>query len=100
MSVNDESAALEQWTRCWLVSWATAGRATYSEAKAGRLNPDLAMDVSDDEIRVIDLKTNALMISAPLAQAKATPATRMGGFYERRYALKGLPVLVVCVPGA
>src|SRR6185437_14372144 len=34
--------------------------------------------------------------SAPLAEAKATPA----GFYERRYAPEGLPVLVVSVPGA
>ena len=82
------------------MSWATAGRATYAEAKAGRLNPDLAIDVSNDEIRVIDLNTNALLTSAPLTEAKATPATRMGGFYERRYAPKGSPVLVACVPGA
>jgi hypothetical protein len=82
MSVNDESAAQEQWTHCWLVSWATAGRATYAEAKAGRLNPDLAIDVSNDEIRVIDLNTNALLTSAPLTEAKATPAT--GGCPEFR----------------
>ena len=55
--------------------------------------------MSNNEIRVIDLNTNEFIASAPLAQAKATPATRMGGFYERRYAPRGLPVLVVCVPG-
>jgi hypothetical protein len=97
--VNDP-AAQEEWARCWLVAWSTAGRATYAEAKAGTSKPDLAIDLSDDEIRVVDLKSNAVVAKAPLAQATASPAARMGSYFERRYAPKGLPVLVVNIPGA
>ena len=48
-------------------------------ATALRLNAhprqaSLAIDVGDDEISVIDLKSNALIASAPIAQVTATPA--------------------------
>jgi hypothetical protein len=100
VSVNDESDAQEQWTRCWLVAWSTLARASYSEAKSGNFKPSLAIDVGDDEIRLIDPNTNTFIASAPLSQVTATPAARIGGVYERRYVPNGLPILVVCVPGA
>lgn len=96
----DDPTAQVHSTRCWLVAWSTAGGASYADAKTGTFEPDLAIDVSSDVISVVDLQTNALVASAPLAQTTATPATRMGGTYERRYARKGMPVLVVNVPGA
>jgi len=100
MSANEESADHEQWTHCWLVSYATVARASASELKAANFPPDLVIDVDEDSIRVRNAKTNAPIASAPLAQATGTPATRMGGYFERKYAPKGLPILVVSVPGA
>jgi hypothetical protein len=99
VSNNGEPAVPAGWTRCWLVSWKTAGAASYAEAKAGNIKPTLAIDVSSGEIRVIDLSSNALIGSAPLAQVTASPAARMGSYWDRRYAPKGLPVIVVNLPG-
>jgi hypothetical protein len=78
--------------------------------------PRLAVDVGPDEIRVVDLHSNALVASAPAAQVTAIPET-----YQYRYgwalfgspdqllsrmfsqgtaaALSTTPVLVVCIPG-
>ncbi len=50
--------------------------------------PALAMDVSNDVIRVIDLTDNALVASASRAEVTASPAQHGGG-----------PVLVVGIPG-
>jgi DivIVA domain-containing protein len=50
--------------------------------------PGLAMDVSNDVIRVIDLTDNALVASASRAEVTASPAQYGGG-----------PVLVVGIPG-
>jgi hypothetical protein len=100
MSANEESAAQEQWMHCWLVSYATVARASASELKAANFPPDLVIDVDADTIRVRNAKANVPVASAPLAQATATPASRMGSYFERKYAPKGLPILVVNVPGA
>jgi hypothetical protein len=92
---NEESPAM---TRCWLVSWSTLDGASYHEATSGRFEPSLGIDVNEDAISVIDIKTNAVIASAPPAQVTATPAK-----YERsypRFGLIALPVLVVNVPGA
>lgn len=100
MSGSEESASQGQPTRCSLVSTSTLARATYSEAKAfniGNFNPSLAIDIDEETISVVDLDTNAPVVSAPLAQVTATPAKD-----ERKYPRLGvmaLPVLVVCVPG-
>jgi hypothetical protein len=106
MSGNEESAAPDQPARCWLVSSSTLAGATYKEAATANLStlsnfkPSLAVDVGEDTISVMDANTNALVASAPLAQVTATPATRLGAYRVRRYAPKGVPILVVCVPGA
>jgi hypothetical protein len=106
MSGNEESAAQDQPARCWLVSFSTLAGATYKEAAAANLGtlsnfkPSLAIDVGEDTISVMDANTNALVASAPLAQVTATPATRLGTDRERGYAPKGVPILIVCVPGA
>jgi hypothetical protein len=59
MSANDEPADQTKWTRRWLVEWSTLACATYSEAKSGDFKPSLAIDVCAEDIRVIDLKTDA-----------------------------------------
>lgn len=69
--------------------------------------PRVALDVSADSIRVVDMHTNALVSSAALGQVTATPET-----YRYRYGLSypsleqaiarsmsTTPVLVLCVPG-
>ena len=74
MSGNEEATAQERPTRCSLVSLSTMAGATYSEAKSFNLNnfkPSLAIDVGKDAISVVDLNTNALVASAPLAQVTA-----------------------------
>jgi hypothetical protein len=57
--------------------------------------PRLAIDVSKDAIWVIDLRTNARIASAGVAQLTATPAMRIG---QGRGQIT-MPVLVVAVPG-
>lgn len=97
MSGREGSAAEEQPTRCWLVPWSTLERASYSQAVTGNFKPSLAIDIDKDTISVLDLDTNALVVSAPLAQVTATPAK-----HERKYPRIGvitLPVLVVSIVG-
>jgi DNA-binding beta-propeller fold protein YncE len=70
-------------------------------ATALRLNanppqPGLAIDVGDDVISVIDLKTNAPIASAPIAQVTATPAASTRSI--PRMGTMTTPVLVVAVP--
>jgi hypothetical protein len=100
MSVNEESTPLEQATRCSLVSVSTMAGVTYSEAKAFNFynfKPSLAIDVGKDTISVVDLNTNALVASAPLAQVTATPAKNE--IKLPRLGVIALPILVVCIPG-
>jgi hypothetical protein len=71
--------------------------------------PRLAIDVSADAISAIDLSSNALIVSAPVAQVTATPETYRyqipyGGtdYFVRRGmsdSLSKTPVMVVGIPG-
>jgi NHL repeat len=72
-------------------------------AAALRLNanppqPSVAIDVGEDAISVLDLKSNALLASAPLAQVTATPAASTRSM--PRMGTLTTPVLVVGVPNA
>jgi hypothetical protein len=100
MSRREEPAAQVPSARCWLVPWSTVASASTSEAKAADFKPSLAIDVGETEIGLTDLDKDTLVASAPLSETTATPAARIGGFSERRYVPKGLPILVVSIPGA
>jgi sugar lactone lactonase YvrE len=72
-------------------------------ATALRLNANpprssLAIDVGDDEISVVDLKSNARIASAPSAQVTATPAASTRSI--PRMGAMTTPVLVVGVPNS
>jgi hypothetical protein len=82
VSVIDKSGTSEEPTRCVLHPIEAFG-------SWDRPTPGLAVDVGKDTIWVINLNTNALIASAWLAQATATPA---------KHDSAG-PVLVVDVPG-
>jgi hypothetical protein len=89
-------AASGEPTRCWLVSISTIKGASYSDTIAFNFKPSLAIDVGKDAIWVMDPYTNALVASAWLAQATATPAKRE---YTRFGYSMTVPILVVGVPG-
>jgi streptogramin lyase len=72
-------------------------------ATALRLNrnppqPRLAIDVGNDQISVVDLNSNALIGSAPLAHVRATPGESTLSL--PRVGQQTTPVLVVAVPNA
>lgn len=72
-------------------------------ATALRLNanppqPSVALDVGDDSVAVIDLKTDACTASAPLERVSATPAASTRSM--PRSGPQTTPVLVVTVPDA
>jgi hypothetical protein len=92
MGDYDESAAQEQPTRCWLAAGSTLA--------AGNFKPSLAVDVGKDAIWLMDASTNALVASAWLSEVTATAATRLGNYFERQYAPRGVPILIVCIPSA
>jgi hypothetical protein len=94
MSGNDESATLEQPTRCLLRSLPTAPRLSLDIVADGK--PLLAIDVGKEAIWVMDPNTNALVFSAWLGQVTATPAKREYRLYG---ATTATPILDVCVPG-
>ena len=86
-------------TRCWLVSYSTILRASYSDTLAFSFRPSLAIDVGNDAMWVMDLTTNALVASAWLAQVTVTPSKHR---YPRAVLLlpsPTAPILVVGVAG-
>ena len=91
VSGNGESLSEEQPTRCWLRSFPVAAR-VFDTANG---KPILAVDIGKDGIQVWD--GEAVVASAGLAQASATPAKRKWNSYLRTTLT--VPVLVVCVPG-
>jgi hypothetical protein len=93
MSGDEEPAAEEQPARCWLRSYPPATARVFDIANG---KPLLAIDLGRDAIWVMDPNTNALVASACLAQASATPAKRE---WQQWLATVAVPVLVVCVPG-
>jgi hypothetical protein len=89
-------------TRCWLVSTSTimgVGYSTLADKLAHGLKPDLAIDVGTDAIWVMDPYTNALVVSAWLAQVTTTPAKRKYAGTTGSGGPVTLPILVMGVPG-
>src|ERR1700751_4678786 len=70
--------------------------ATALKMNANPPQPSLAIDVGDDAISVIDLKSDARIASAPLAQVTATPAANTRSV--TRVGVLTTAVLVVRVP--
>ena len=103
MSGDGESDSEGQPTRCWLRSRsyppvAGSGLArTWAVVSPADGKPILAVDLGKDAIWVMDANTNALVASAWLGQASATPAKRKYNTWP--LATLTVPVLVVCVPG-
>jgi hypothetical protein len=73
-------------------SWAFGEKLPFSSPP----KPRLAVDAGDDEIRVIDLRTNALKASAPRAQVTAKPKTYIARLPRVTY---WLPILELGVRG-
>lgn len=70
--------------------------ATALSLKANPPQPSVAIELGEDAISVIDLKCNASIASAPLAQVTATPAESTRWMPKVGTQIK--PVLVVSVP--
>ncbi|MBV9514596.1 MAG: DivIVA domain-containing protein, partial [Mycobacteriaceae bacterium] len=105
MAAGPQSVASDEPIRCVLHEifsrrsvWRNALRLNFNGA-----HPALAMEVSKDAIRVIDLTTNALITSARLAQVTATPKEyrhySSGTDIIPDFWCERMPVLVVGVPG-
>ncbi|UMB69720.1 hypothetical protein [Mycobacterium paraterrae] len=95
MSITEEEGSHGQPTRCSLVAWSTMAAATYSEAKTGNCAPSMAIDIAAETISVVNVKTDALVASAPAARVSATPATYQLSRYQ--YPLPGLVIDVAGV---
>ena len=75
-----------------VMSWAFGEKLPFSSPP----KPRLAIDAGDDEIRVIDARTNALKASAPRAKVAASAKTYIARLPRFTYTL---PILELGMPG-